>query len=1571
MYLRKNPPVTRRRILRTISMMLVFLLLLSIYPVPMQAYADDTTPPADEQPADDGGTENNLDEGISPLADPPEPLNLNTLSSSRLTTKTDYYDSASESWIPYTDDVALEVTTLLRITLNYDLSLTELKEHGGVLVYNIPEPLRGIANSADFKNDTVTIGHIDVTADKVTVSYNKQITNSTDSDFRGSAEFTATIDPTSVPDDDQVPINGDGIHIVIKLQPDSFYKYDKLTLVKNSSCVKHTEGYYYIDYTLQLKADNAMTKAVVIDRFSKGGDFVDSYMGIGSTETTVSVGTSVASDGSPAASAGTNQVHFGQMNNLPADGSGLVWQAYDLTPGETRTLYYRVKLKNSFVLQAIPGEIYNQASAYSATTAQNHPNIYLQSESGCSVLPKAKIDLTKVGSEVRTNSDGQEYIDYTLTATAPEDNTYTISNITLHDWFDSGTKGKLLFDFESFQSDGQRITAKQSTENWGNIVEIPIASLAPGGALTITYRVMVDPLFYTTFSGRINLVNYAQAVVHDGNLNTDVWLRDPVNNIEDNKISYSVPIGKQWRRKNVSPATLSETTIDMDGNVFDAVGTPSAVTAFTVPEKSFPYEIIVNEGGKWSLENTTFKDVLDPNMWYQGYVKIESVNVHGAAVPVSATQAQAFEAVANLPAEKTVWLKVDRLSSFSFKPKDLGFPTGDAQHEYAYRLLYYARPMVNVTMTARNRFYLLDTAGANGQDYPLNFDDAWVDVSVVGTQHCTLHKKGWYFTQPADPNNYFADRVTQYWIVDAVGDMVSGLKIKDVAGKSVQLPENAFLGVFIGKADTVFDAYRNPAHTLNLPEVQEVMGLRALTEGTDYQVDGNDTLTLLRNIVPESDEHLFLIIRTRMTDDISGYESTGYFTTNNGITHSYDNGHSWANTEYATMIIYNSNGAVKSPGPVYAYTGARWVEPDSGKTVNLPRPDNTASGLHVSWLVSVNTTGLTDGKATVIDTLPEGLELDYVSLQSIGPWLGGHEPIAAVPAPDAIPGDGFEAHPMPNEGVYCNNATSGTPVMAGAQYYYNPATRTVVWAMDRLRTQGSPCLNYAVTFRVIARVSDADYRDGQNHSYVNRAAVRTKLGTQLLESENQFCVPSLKKTGNQEVALSSGIYPFTLDVNPNGLELDPDNPSVILVDELNGALVFMEDSLTIYETLTETPLSPDRYAVAIRSEPGKTIVEFTLPDATALTIQYDTRVNAAPDSKTAVSNLAYWKGFTPTEDTEVIAPEFMYHISGTGSTYSDHATLQITKKSSANLLVAPISGAVYTLTPIQIVNGTPTGGTALNRTATENSGVYTYDFLNFNTVYRIEETTAPAGYLKDSGRYYVAVANLGTDKKYQTDYDNLLETIRIMTEKGFSVNCMYTDDTIAITLTDAPDYRYSLTVRKIDGDTTAPLAGVGFTVYREVTEDTVDAQTLDTSSGIRYGIPIRDEELTVIDAQGYATVTFTNLDAEETYYVKETTGLYGYLISETAIPITVSCTQNADGSIARNALIKGIPKEMEGRDLSITVSNFSKMDMPTSGVFNTGNTFFTFGAVFLLLSIGILLSTIKQQYILSNQKERD
>ena len=1470
-----------------------------------------------------------------------------------------YWNSEKSEWEDVPENAPVDGT--YRQEIKFDLYTSSIKEHNGNIYYKIPKELKAIQGSENIYNGEQIIGTIKVFEDLLLIHYDLNVIDLNKSNFLGDVKVNQNINIENISENGEIIISNGTTEIKIKLEKDAFYKYAGLTVRKENPVVGFNEegNYYYLDYKINLTAESDMSKAVVIDSFTEGNKYIHSYMNLTNEETDI-----------VAEQAGNekNTVYRGKAEEsyttIPSPSTEepgvLVWSAYNLKKGETRTISYRVRLKPEFSQQANPSAFGNNADAYSATNLKDYTNIYIQDSAHSSFQPKANIELQKTNLSVETDENGQEYAEYKVTIIAPDDNLYTLNNVVIHDWFAKTSEGKLVYDFDSFtlkevksagggEGSGEVVKCNvvKGTEQ-ANCAEVTLEKLEPGQVMELKYRVWIKPEIYLNYSGYGQFTNYAQTSIGGTN----------VSNKAEAKI---VNVGKQWSRKNVnSQYTTSEQTMTMDGSVLDIIDnkySKSSTTEFIIPEKSYKYQVIVNEAGYWDVSGTTFQDSFNNNMAYVGYAKVEAVDVSNNEILPSDNFEKVLKTMENCEVVKTVWLKIDGQSSFSFTPINLGFLEGN----YAYRITYYAKQINNATMTAINTFKLIGTVDKDSNEYTLSLNGISAELQIAGDKQCTLMKESWYYTTPDEDNNFYKDRITNYWVIRATGDLEGGkIKFKDEPGSSFEaITSDSLVGVYVGSADTIFNAYYSSVEDLAIEgeDGMNKLGLRVLTSEIDYKND-NGVVTLLKDLELQGGEQLFLIYRTKFIYDISTYEANQRFTTTNKAAYSYDGEH-WSYSEQVDKVVSSSKEASKTNGGIYNYDGIQWEELNTEKTVYLPTTDGMEPGIYVSWFIKLNQLGSLNGKATVIDTIPDGLSFSYVSLQSIGSWLDGHEPISAKPDEVFLSDLSVNEYDMENEGVYISKNKQNGEVLADEKVYYDSEKRTIIWSVDNLRNEGVVCENYFVTFRVLCRVDDMDFIGGQVKSFTNNAKVYSNLGEQKLNNTVDLNVESIKKSGDNNTAAFSGTYPFTIQVNPQGIDLVQNSNKVILIDEMNSALSLRQDTLSITNSITGEKLNADIYPVTIKYEKEKTLIEFTLPDSTPITIKYNARVNAPPETKVSISNVAYWKGYDSQVGASVIDSSFRYEIAGTGSTYHTNCTLKITKKSSANIFSPALTGAVYSIYPITLDNNNlPKRGQELTGEVVSENGVYTYNFLDYNTIYCVLETIAPEGYLVDETPHYIAIADSRDSEKYNI----MTKNIELLEKNGIHVNGWFSSDTMELMLTDDLDTRYKLIVNKIAGDTNLPLIGVGFTLYQEASSDASGAILLDTTDGSKYCIPIGTEQITQLNDKGNAVVSFSELvgDGNNIYYLAETTGVTGYLKMNSAIPIQATTIEDSNGDIIVNALVNGIEKQVYNQQLDITLTNYAKLDMPSSGGFVPSNVFINIGAILTIISLGIIPFILKK-----------
>ena len=169
----------------------------------------------------------------------------------------------------------------------------------------------------------------------------------------------------------------------------------------------------------------------------------------------------------------------------------------------------------------------------------------------------------------------------------------------------------------------------------------------------------------------------------------------------------------------------------------------------------------------------------------------------------------------------------------------------------------------------------------------------------------------------------------------------------------------------------------------------------------------------------------------------------------------------------------------------------------------------------------------------------------------------------------------------------------------------------------------------------------------------------------------------------------------------------------------------------------------------------------------------------------------------------------------------------------------------------------------------------------------------------------------------------------------------------------------SFTVIKVDADNkNTPLKEAEFTIYKKSTEGTEGAVELTLEDKTKvWGIPVR-EGLTT-DENGKATVK--DLDAQETYYVKETKAPDGYSLNDTAYKLVgADWIEDSVSSVEKDSgTYSVVTHEFEPFD-DITVEDTKLSSLPSTG--GIGTTIFTIGGcVIMIVAAGLFFASRRKE----------
>lgn len=245
-------------------------------------------------------------------------------------------------------------------------------------------------------------------------------------------------------------------------------------------------------------------------------------------------------------------------------------------------------------------------------------------------------------------------------------------------------------------------------------------------------------------------------------------------------------------------------------------------------------------------------------------------------------------------------------------------------------------------------------------------------------------------------------------------------------------------------------------------------------------------------------------------------------------------------------------------------------------------------------------------------------------------------------------------------------------------------------------------------------------------------------------------VDVLKKEALQVREKNDSRVKYTLTINPAAKDLDPTSTTVTLTDILTVQHASVQASLDIFsvklynadtnQEISKVEYSYTRPVLGTDSNGYPTYTTtFTLPDSTPLVLEYEYVTNATANIN--LSNEAKISGGSASIKDFVLEKV-------RASSIVHQAKLTVYKVDKRNYSNA-LTGATFALDRFN----SRTGGwdSVQNEAGVDANGTLTFYFattdgLKENTLYRLTEVTAPAGYSKASAPYYFIYQASGSDE---------------------------------------------------------------------------------------------------------------------------------------------------------------------------------------------------------------------------------
>ena len=1243
----------------------------------------------------------------------------------------------------------------------------------GKMTYTLPDLLRNATANGSITSGSTTVGTITVANNTVTLAFDTtwltQQKTETNTVISGDFFVEAEVNLSQVGEDRTARIVIGNTTITIDFDGDIVAQYGNVDLTKTVSAISEETDGDYLTYTLTVTAGaDGCPEVKVVDTFADT-QHIEEYVG-------VTGGSSATNDtDGPTETGGTGSVYIGAAptedkpipgpaGENPTKPGTLVWDIGDMAANETRTLTYRVKLKDEYTGVTAKGNLQNTANVYSKT--------YQRDSDTVAFTPSAGATMSKVASTFTPGENGGGTITYTIWVKANADNSYVLDNVKIMDALDGSVQNmngtlaairkNLSYDETSFHlyqggSNGQNGSSGLTEITAGTTLNITdtdndgkkndsftyyVGSLAPGESKTLTYTVNVEPgVFVAAGNKDFKINNRACIYTDDDRTDGGVWLKGYNTGKTINR--------KVWSRKLAGGKQETESTVSMSGSVYDATGSSvtqitSPDSSFTVPAGSYKYQVAANEAGDWNLSSASMADSLGSQyMQFVGYVRVEAYTISSNAPGSGLDDAAAIANLSSRTPDQTVWVKVDGQTSFSFTPEQIGL-----DGKKAYLLTYYAQPtnIDGITqVVVSNRFELTgEVVIGNSRYVGLTGIVAEASVVVAGSNSFAAEKQSWYYEEPKATTGDFANGAL-YWVIKVDGTVLpSGTAIKDVTnavgGSAHYIRGTSFVGVYTGNLGT-----NSLADYANLDSLIASDLLTAL-ESSNYTVAKNSfslTLTLNTKISLEGDS-LYLIVKTDPSKRPA--KKRDAFTYNNKLQSSSD-GTNWLDHNTASKTLYGSENIFKELGRVFTYPGSgnstTDIKPGTRQAISTDALNG--AGTYVAWQIHVNYEGSLSGRYRVVEQIPVGMEVTYVRIW----WLGDkYKAVLQDSKPTFVQLTAEEIAAL--GGSWTEHAKTLPSNNAGKQtnYYYTNGQQ-VIWDIVNLVAGGGYRDDYAVEIQIVCKVTDPDVLlGGVSKEFNNVVSLKNSEGRIIGNDSNGVTIKkqTLSKQGTYNPETNGGRYPFKITLNELGEDLVSGSNTITLVDKLSDTLILDTASIQVVNTKTGEVVS--NWTASVE---GQTL-KIVLPDNLPLTVTYETTVNAAPGQTISISNNAHWKGYTTPSGGSVEVKEFHYSSGGTAG--ADTSPSVTVKKLDQYNTSQTLSGATFTLVEGTYADGTftpTTNGLSLTSTTGED-GILTFgkesgQTMKYNTVYCLTETAAPVGYVLDAVPHYFAVAKQQEDGK--------------------------------------------------------------------------------------------------------------------------------------------------------------------------------------------------------------------------------
>ena len=1457
-----------------------------------------------------------------------------------------------------------------------------------MLTYQIPDFLRDAKGIGNLYEGTEIIGTITVENNlaKVTLkkSYLQSLITAGNNQLKGYFYVQGQINLSTIVDKDgkAVLILGDKT-VTLNYGPDCIEKFGGVGIKKEFKEVDKINN--YVAYTITVSAGKDGCKGLyVVDRFTSNGNLVNYADNITSTETVLKDKDS--SDNHEPYETITGSTNHGKIylansadsaTKKPVAGETnitkpcIVWDIQNMGANESRELTYYVKLKDDVNLRN--QQITNTATLYS----NGSQGVYDRGSGEANFTPTINYDgkFTKdVNGNIIRNNDGSYTIPFKLSIALNEDTSnYTIKNLQFRDFLrniDNDLLQYVTFDHTSFKLykndkmvDPTKYNVKWSSETnntdfkeWNEVTNpksfklsgnegSPI-DLSPGQSCYVTYNVIVKP--------------EAFAKMHSDSITVDNRFVAHADNVDQNRDGgfeayNSIPIIKtyEWNGKHVDQnASNEESSETINGDKYTYNGDKiekdsTSGNSFTVPKGSYKYTVETNKTlNDFDAADVIMTDTLTSKyMKYVGYVKVEALQANTISSDLNKASSDTYTLQPTYETVGTKWVKIDDRKSFSLKPSDLDL--GWIGKNYAYRFTYYAKPDnlgAFTATTVKNKFTLKGIVKKGNGEFTFNENDVSKEttLTIKGTLNMTAKKVSWYYNEPTKDSGTWS-KGELYWVVDVGGTQIAqGTTFRDLIKTddkttSSYLHDDSLVGIYKG---TLPDG-KSISDYKDLNDLTSKGGLTPIKDifKTDFKGTAPNYNELLftanEDIKLENGEKVYMIIKSEPAELPSPTNNRDTKTYKNSISIKDDD--NYVSEQPAEKTLYTAPNILKELGQVFKYDGKTVTNLQIGADKTESGAADTSKicqdllkesrGVFVSWAFKVNYDGKLNGEYSVLEDIPEGMELSYIRVK----WHG--EDALDVISKEITGIDSIVWTKVENDSKNDNKNSDEHTI-----YYVNKNNKQAMIQLGDFVAKEERD-NNSVDVQVVCRVTDSSVLLGAKpKTFTNKVTLR-KDGNDIdtATSPETVQLTEENKNINKKQGQSNGQkIDFEINANQLGQTLPTnDGNNLKLVDELGENLQLDTTSIKVFKNDTE------QITNCATSYTNNTL-EITVPNNVPIKITYTVIVNAKPEESVKVTNTAYWKGYSK-DSGKIVESDYSYKVGG-GIEALSKVNFKLTKQDQNNLSTF-LQGAEFDIEKCEL-NGNVITPTKIATVTTDANGLITQN-LDFDTLYKITETKAPDGYVLDNKPIYILDLK---DKEKDTSY---LEKIKTLV-KDNKLYVIYKQQNFDIQV---QNHKGEITVVKkfindAAGKLTKPVSGTyTFGLYQDKNDLTNPLQKV----SITYNASETQEKL----------AKFINLDLEKKYYVFEL-GDDNKPIVDTSKEVTINKLQYTVDY--KNE--KGEPTNNATNGQTVTVTNRSRTKiLPSTGGY--GSLLYRIsGAMLALASLIVLTNINKKNHLNDKSKNR-